>query len=197
MSEANQQEVVGQNPEGEKQAPNSIEERLNQLESTNKRLLNESKEWQKKYQLVKEDVDKKEKETLSAKEDWKGLLEKEKKTREELASKLNSMKNKTIHKALEFEIAKYAPDAQDFDLLKKAIPVDVISAVEQDDDILLEGVKEAIEKLKSEKPFMFKPKQIPGMAQGKPVHEAKQNGAKDLSKLSPAELASLLITRKV
>ncbi len=174
----------------------SIEERLAQLESTNKRLLEQSKEWKSKYQSVKEDVEKKEQETLSQKEDWKKLLEKERESHGALKDRLSKLKLKTINKALEFEIAKAAPDAQDIDLLKQALPRDVIDAVEEDDDIKLVGVKEAVEKLKGEKPFLFKPKQIPGMAQGKPAVDAS-GGKKDLSKLTPAELASLLITRKV
>jgi len=176
----------------------NFEDRLAQLEATNKRLLDESKTYKTKYQSLKDEADKKENEILTAKEDYKKLLEKEREKSQQLEGKLTKVKSKTLHKSLDIEVSRYAPDAHDLELVKQSLPRDVIDAVEQDDDYSVTGVKEAIEKLKTEKPFLFKAKSIPGMANGKPAaaQPAQQAGPKALKDMSPAQLANLLVSKQ-
>lgn len=182
--------------ETQKETKSSVEERLAQLEATNKRLLEESKVNKKKYQDEKEKNEQFEVKTLTEKEDYKKLLEKATMRTKELENKVATYKMKNLEKTLNYEITRHAPDAYDFELVKQALPRELIDAVEGDDDIQVIGVKEAIEKVKSEKPFLFKPKNIPGMASAKPASQTSQTTS-DLTKMSPQQLAALLAGKKL
>ena len=182
--------------ETQKETKSSVEERLAQLEATNKRLLEESKINKKKYQEEKDKNEQFEVKTLTEKEDYKKLLEKATKRAQELEQKVSGYKVKNLEKTLNYEVSRYAQDAYDLELVKQALPRELIDAVEDNDDIQVMGVKEAIEKVKSEKPFLFKPKTIPGMASAKPA--AQNTGSNvDLNKMSPQQLANILAGRKL
>lgn len=182
--------------ETQKETKSSVEERLAQLEATNKRLLEESKINKKKYQEEKDKNEQFEVKTLTEKEDYKKLLEKATKRAQELEQKVSGYKVKNLEKTLNYEVSRYAQDAYDLELVKQALPRELIDAVEDNDDIQVMGVKEAIEKVKSEKPFLFKPKTIPGMASAKPAAQTTGSTA-DLNKMSPQQLANILAGRKL
>ena len=184
----------GAAPTGEGQATNTtLEERLSQVEKTNQRLLAESKDYKTKYQTLKEEQEKKEKETLTQKEDWKKLLDQEREERAAERSKFKTFKHNTVSKLLEFEILKHAPDAQPeaIGLIKQSLPADMISAIEEDDEIKLTGVKEGIDKVKKEKTFLFKSQTVPQMMGAKPGSQNAQslNGsAKTLAQMNSEEV---------
>lgn len=169
----------------------SLDERLSQLEKTNQRLLSESKEYKTKYQSLKEEQEKKEKDLLTQKEDWKKLLEQERKERDDERQKFKRFKHHNLSKLLEYEVLKHAPDVQDVSLVKQALPSDMIDAFEQDDEIKFTGIKEGLERIKKEKPFLFKPQNIPQMTNSKPGGQTAQSlngGAKSLQQMTKEEL---------
>lgn len=184
-------------PQGEGQATNttstSLEERLSQLEKTNTRLLNESKDYKTKYQTLKEEQDKKENENLTQKEKWKELLDKERADRDAEKQQFVSFKKHNLSKLLEYEILKYAPDVQDVNLVKQALPADMVSAFEEDNEIKFTGIKESLEKIKKEKTFLFKAQNIPQMTSAKPGSQNAQslNGsAKTLNQMTSEEIVA-------
>lgn len=146
----------------------SVEERLAQMERTNLRLLNESKENKQKYQLLKDQKDKEEKEMLTQKENWKGLYELEKKNSDEREGKAQAFKQNAISKFLDYEILKHAPEAHDPKLIKQALDINLVSAIEEDNEIKFNGLAENIEKIKKEKTFLFKNQTVPQMTSVKP-----------------------------
>lgn len=192
--QATQTEVTA--PQGEGQTTStvqsgSLEDRLSQLEKTNQRLLNESKDYKTKYQSIKDEQDKKEKENLTQKENWKALLDKERQERDAERSQFQTFKKHNLSKLLEYEILKHAPDVQDVNLVKQALPVDMITAFEEDNEIKFSGIKEGLEKIKKEKTFLFKAQNIPQMTSAKPGSQNAQslNGtAKTLANMSKDEL---------
>lgn len=163
-----QTEVTAQPSESKATTEPTLEEKLAQLEKTNQRLLAESKDYKAKFQSIKDEVDKKEKENLTVKEDWKKLLEKERAERETERNNFKTFKHHNLNKLLEYEILKHAPDVQDVNLVKQALPTDMINAFEEDYEIKFSGIKEGLEKVKKEKTFLFKPTTIPQMTSAKP-----------------------------
>lgn len=166
-----------------------LSERLAQIEKTNQRLLAESKDWKSKYQTMVDKQAESEKEKLKEKEDWKAYYEKEK--TEWLTEKEKHLvfKKNTINKLLNSEIVTYAPEAHDIELVKQALPRDMVNAFEEDNEIKFSGIKEAVDRLKKEKAFLFKSQQVQQMVSGKPTpNNASLNGKKSLQDMSTDEL---------
>ena len=166
------------------------------LESTNKRLLEESKANKARNKELQDRLEKIENDALIKKENYKEYNDKLLVKVQEAEEKVKNIKVKALEKALDFEIAKYAPDAYKFDMVKQALPRDMLEAIEDGDDLQVTGVKEAIEKVRTENAFLFKQKSVPAQANGKPM-PSTTGGARSLDKLNPGELASLLAGRKL
>lgn len=168
----------------------ALEERLAQLEKTHQRVLAESKDWKVKYQSAQEKADQAEREMLTKKEDYKQLLEKERADWQKKEESFTTFKKHTVNKLLEAEIKATAPDVQDVELVKQALPRDLVNAYEEDLEIKFTGVKEGLEKMRKEKPFLFKPTHAPQMTSGKPAVGAKAlNGSgKSIHEMTREEL---------
>lgn len=188
------EQPIAENTQANTKDPNA--ELIAKLEATNRRLLEESKANKLKAQEYRQLIEKTETEALTKKEDYKQLLEKERQARIELEQKYKSVKLRNLDKTLDFELSKLAPDAYDINLVKQSLPRDQIDAIEEGEDFQIVGAKESIEKLRVEKPFLFKPKSIPSQASGKPV-ATTTGGQRSLSSMSPGELASLLAGKKL
>jgi hypothetical protein len=81
------------------------------------------------------------------------LLEKERNEFANERAQFQAFKKHNLSKLLEAEIVKYAPDAQDVNLVKQALPVDMINAFEEDFEIKFSGIKEGIDKIKKRNHF--------------------------------------------
>lgn len=173
----------------QKTSADDVTERLLQIEKTNQRLLAESKEWKSKYQTMVDKQAEAEKENLKEKEDWKSYYEKEKTDWLTEKEKHLVFKKNTINKLLSSEILTYAPEAHDIELVKQALPRDMINAFEEDNEIKFSGIKEAVDRLKKEKAFLFKTQNVQQMASGKPApSNTSLNGKKSLQDMSTDEL---------
>lgn len=193
------QDTATKEASAENNATESVEERLAKMESyvktlekSNSRLLKESKEHKDKHQSVLSEMEKKVSDEAVKKGDDKKLVELLQGKLKVQEEKLNRLASKNIEKTLKFELTKHASDAQDIELLKKALPMDMISGSEADDDYEITGVKEAIDKLRTDMPYLFKAKNVPAMASGKPNPQTA-GGAKPLTDLPASELAALLM----
>lgn len=193
------QDTATKEASAENNATESVEERLAKMESyvktlekSNSRLLKESKEHKDKHQSVLSEMEKKVSDEAVKKGDDKKLVELLQGKLKAQEEKLNRLASKNVEKTLKYELTKHASDAQDIELLKKALPMDMISGSESDDDYEITGVKEAIDKLRTDMPYLFKAKNIPAMANGKPNAQTA-GGAKPLTDMSPTELAALLM----
>ena len=128
---------------------------MDKLRSTNERLLNESKQNKAKYQGLRTEVDSRQQKSLEENEQWKELLEIEKNKSFEVQEQMKSMKQKVLQSNLHAEVAKHAKNAFDVN--------DVVSNLQSKKDMLnideenlrVDGIKEAVEIVMKEKPYLF------------------------------------------
>jgi len=145
----------------------AIMARMQKLEDTNSRLLEESKTNKSKYQGLKSDVEDKEKAQLTENEQWKELLEIEKNNRSNVELQLKDTKKSVLQKELNFKVASLAKDAHDVNDIISALPKDLISIDE--DSLSINGVDEAVNQVRESKPWLFVTETKSGMASARPV----------------------------
>ena len=149
---------------------NEVMSRLEKLESSNTRLLDESKAWKSKYQGLKGEIEEKETQIMTENNDFKSLYEK---TQEELAQEramgLERDRN-DLKSSLKFEVAKSARDAEDVDLLISAISSKKDGLAYDKEAGVWEGVDSVIGELRKEKPFLFSKERV-GLSNGRPLSE--------------------------
>lgn len=164
--------------EGQTNEPELVEEpkvdvddltaRMERMEASNKRLLEESKTWKTKYQDVRTAADDKVTEDLQQQNDFKGLYEKSQATNEELRIDLLETKKSGLETSLQFEVAKEGSDAEDIDILLAAVKTKKRDVLGYDKEARRwEGVGQAIEELRKSNPGLFK-SNVVGMENGRP-----------------------------
>lgn len=144
----------------------ALVQRIEQLESTNRRILDESKQYKDRFRSLKSEVESKEKAELEESENWKELLDMEKNKSHELNSKLQDFKRKSLQKEMMLQVAKRVPDAYDVDDIIKTLPRDVLSIDEE--SLEIKGVDEAVTFIREKKPWMFKQEKSTGQIAGRP-----------------------------
>lgn len=158
-----------------------VAEQVEQLKGSNERILAESKDWKSKYQNLKSEQEQSHRETLEQNGETEKLLEIEKNRVHELQLKLQEKEKKALKKDLDFEVAKYANDAQDVDLVIKSLTPDMVSYDEEQGKVV--GVQDAVSKLREEKPFLFKKAAASGMVDGRPSRPVdKETPLSEMSK---------------
>jgi hypothetical protein len=145
------------NVESQEQAPEvnieALMARLEKLENTNSRLLDESKTNKSKYQSLRSEVDSKQQVQLEESENWKELLEIEKNKGFELQENNKKIKQNVLKQKLNFEVAKHAKNAFDVTDVINSLDKNLLSIDEESLDI--GGIKEAVESVMSNKPHLF------------------------------------------
>ena len=149
-------------------------ERVNQLESTNQRLLGESKDNAEKYRKVRDQEDSRKKLELEEQENWKGLLDKEKDDKFQLEAKYKDLKKNALKKDLDFTVAKLidsplAEGASVDDIIHHVLETGVVEISDDESEFL--NVADAYNKVKESKRFLFDSKKAP-MANAVPGQNA-------------------------
>jgi len=169
---------MSENVEGQDQQPEQVTEpavdvealvqRVEALENSKDRLLQESKQWKAKYQSVKTEAENKEHEAMAQNNDFKGLYEKTINQVEELKNQLVQEKKSKLEAGLKYEVAKHGKDAEDVDILLAAVKTKKRDVVGFDADAgAWQGVDSAIDELRKTNPGLFK-HSVPGMETGRP-----------------------------
>lgn len=140
--------------------------RLEKLEGSNNRLLEESKTWKSKYRTLSGDVEAREKAELEKTENWKDLLEIEKNKRAEYEMQLKDTKKSVLQKELGFKVASFAKDAHDVNDVISSLPKDLLSIDEE--SLAVSGVSEAVNHVREHKPWLFMKEQKSGMSSARP-----------------------------
>lgn len=181
-SEETKQETVTQ--------PDDVMAKLKALEATNARLLKESQEHKLKAKSLLSEKEEKEKTELEGKEKYKEAYILAQKKLQEKDSQLAQLKRVNINKTIDAELAKLASDAHSVDAVKKLINTDILDIVEENDDIKISGLKEALDVARKDMPYLFKAASQaktmsakPGVTKPEPL---------DLSKMDAKSLANLL-----
>lgn len=185
-----QKETTGQNVEAktEESEPTpainieALQARLEKLESTNERLLNESKTYKNKYQGLRNDVETKQKTQLEESENWKELLDIEKNRAFELEEKHKSMQKNVLRQKLNFEVARHAKNA--FDVNDVINSLDRNSLHIDEENLEVGGIKEAVELVMKSKPHLFNTGVKPhGMGERPPENYKPEEKEKSLAEL--------------
>ena len=171
-----------QKPTEEQVDVQALLKRVEQLEASKERILEESKQYKNKYRELRNNVETEQKQKLEESENWKELLDIEKNRAHTLNEELASTKKRVLKKELNFQVARYASDAFDVDDVINSLPKDMIE-IDQE-SLSVKGVDTAVSFLKEKKPYLFNTGKKPGMASSRPVSD---NGKKDLSQLSKQE----------
>jgi hypothetical protein len=127
--------------------------RIEKLESTNTRLLDESKTNKGKYQNLRNEVDTKQKTALEESENWKELLEIEKNKAFELQENNKKIKQNVLKQKLNFEVARHAKNAFDVTDVINSLDKNLLSIDEE--SLEIGGIKEAVESVMNVKPHLF------------------------------------------
>lgn len=143
--------------------------KLAQAEKTNQRLLSESKENKAKAQFAKEELEKREMETLTKSKDHEKINEMLKSQLDSERTQAKSFKKTVVSKLLDAEIMRLVPDVLDVHLFKQSLPADLINVIEEDNEIKFTGLAEGAEHVKKTKPFLIKSNSNIQMVTGKPA----------------------------
>lgn len=157
----------------------SLMARMEQLEQTNQRILDESKQYKNKYRSLRDEVESKEKQKLEESENWKELLDREKNEKSQLAEMVKTYKSKTLKQNINFEVARLAPNAFDINDVINNLPKDMLQIDEE--NLSVKGIDAAVNYVKEKKPFLFNTKQASAMVTDRPNAD---NGQVSFDKLS-------------
>jgi len=140
--------------------------RMEKLEQTNARLLDESKSYKEKYRTVVSEVENKEKAKLEESENWKELLDREKNEKHQLKDQLSVYKKNIAKKDLHFKVASVAKDAFDITDVISSLPKDMLSLDEE--SLEFGGIDEAVNFVKEKKPWLFNSGKSAGQTGARP-----------------------------
>lgn len=145
----------------------ALMKRVEQLESSNNRLLDESKSWKEKYQSERSVREKDTEKKLTENEQWKELVEIEKNKRFELESKVKDLTTLSMQKDLKYKVASLAKDAHNVEDVVAAVSRSGMLELDKDSGTI-RGIEEAYNRIREEKPYYFDLAKKSGMSAGKP-----------------------------
>lgn len=158
-------------PEGEQETKidlDALTSRMERLENSNTRLLEESKSWKAKYQGVQSKVEQQQTTEMQEANDFKGLYEKQLEKVDSLEEDLKTQQKSKLESSLMYEVAKNAKDAEDTDLLLAAVKLKQKDLLGYDRELgTWKGVDDAVDALRVSNPGLFI-KEKTGMVNGRP-----------------------------
>lgn len=197
MSE-NQHEGVTNEAEGQGLDVNELVAQINQLKSTNERLLNESKQYKTRKSEVEElQSQLKEYETKKLEEqgNWQEMLKREQEEKSQLQARLQKQQNEILKGNVYNAVANVAKDAHDIsDLLAQS---EYANTIEVDEDSLKpsqESIDTFVNSLREKKPYLFRPQKVAPMADAKPSVQ-KEAPKKSAGNMNKNELADAMKQR--
>lgn len=160
----------------------SLKQENESLKKKNGDLIGENKKYRTRAQNAETERERVAREELEEKGKFKELLEKEKVDKKEIEIKLKEFQKKSVLNAINYEVSKYAPDAEDVDLVINALK---IAEDEIDWDTgRVSGISNKVDELRKTKKFLFKTA-VPGMNNKVPM--GGETKPKDFNELSTSE----------
>jgi hypothetical protein len=145
--------------EGQKVDVTEIQKRLEQLESSYSRVLNESKEHKTKAQEYKAKLEEIEKKGIETSGDVQKQLEYERKEREKIEKEAKALKNKTLDYTIRNTVSKFAKDVHSIDdLLNQPDFTHILRAGIDKENLTVDenAAKEFVNKVTEAKPYLKK-----------------------------------------
>ncbi len=150
---------------------NALKDQFAQLQSTNERLLTESKKHKSTAKKLMDEQDERERSELEAKGEIEELLKRERDKRLEVETKYKTAQKKNLLKSIQIEVSRHAGDAYDVR--------DVLNSLDLTEDMVdvetgeVKGVASMVDDLRKNKAYLFK-SGAPGMNQKVPKYEDKE-----------------------
>lgn len=167
-----------------------VTKRLKELESSNDRLVKESKDWKAKYQTVAQEKEETERKKAEESGDLAKQLEIERKEKEKLANDNKSIRGKTLKANIRSEVSKLAKDVHDLDdflnqpqfakLLEEGIDTENLT-------VSRDAAKNYVNAVLAAKPYMKKIVEQAHVDANKPNGKGANNG-KDYSKMTSKQI---------
>lgn len=175
--------------EGQKVDVAEVMKRLEQLQGSYDRVLEESKSNKSKAQEYRSKFEEAEKKKLEDSGDIAKLLDMERKTREEKEKEVKSLKNSILHQKIRESVSRHAGDVHDLDILVNLpeLAPFLKSAIREDLTIDDSLVKDGVNKAKESKPFVFKHTQKAGVDSTRPNSNGTIKSANEIGDLKKGE----------
>lgn len=171
--------------EPEKIDVSALQEKIKALESSLERVEGESKKHASKYRTLRDSVEEEKKKELEQSENWQKRFEMEREANEKLKADFEGLKENSLYQDLNYQVSKYAPDARKMERVVSAI-LDGKGLTVSENGMSFDGVPEAIELLRNEEEYLFKPKQPANMVNKNPSAKAP-NSATSIKEMSAAQ----------
>ncbi len=145
----------------------ALQEQLAKFESSNARLLDESKENKNKYQTLKSERENEERTKLEEDGNLSELVAELKNEIHGLKVENRGVKVTSAANALRVEVAKHANGVIDVDDVVRNLDRSLLSLDEE--NLTYGGVQEAVAKVKKDRPHYWNSKPVSGMVGGRPI----------------------------
>lgn len=189
MQEQTQHEGASNSENSEQVSEKDLLAQIEQLKSTNERLLQESSKYKTRKSEVdeiREQLESYKKKELEQKGNFQEMLKMEQEKRMQLQNELEQRDKKLLKSNIFNAVSNYAKDAYDVnDLLAQR---DYASMIEIDEDNLepvAASIQRFVDTLKEEKKYLFKGNKVASMADTKPAIDKPI--AKNLAQMSDQE----------
>jgi hypothetical protein len=173
----------------------ALAEQLKALQSTNARLLEESKKAKEQYKTASSLVEQAEREKLEKEGNYQGLLESERKRAEKLETENKTVKQKVLKSNIQATIARLAGEVHSLDdvLNQPSFSHILNKGINSDELTLSEDVaKEYLNELFTAKPYLKKSTQNTNVVNNKPSYQTGNGGVKPVSEMDASEIEKLL-----
>jgi len=194
MSDDNKQ-GEGSKPDGERSTVDVSEvlKRIEQLESTNNRLLDQSKKWKDQAADFKSKFDEAERLKVESSGDAKAQVDYERKQREKVLEDYKKLREKTLDQSIRSAVTKYAKDAHNHDdiINRREFRDSVKTGIDPENMTVNEDViKDAVNLVLEKYPYLNKNTQQVGVDSTKPNYKSVSNKS-DFSGKSSAEIMQI------
>lgn len=166
MSHEDVTEVEGQKPELNTE---ELLAQLEQLKSTNERLLKESKEAKSKWKSVMTEAEERKLAELKAKEDYKSLYEQTSQEKSNYQKQLEDLKSQTMYNSIKFQVARMCPDAHDVEDVINKVKISPTMVNPETGEV--DGINSQIDEVRKKYAYLFK-KDIAPMNNNHPSYKS-------------------------
>ena len=174
-NEGSAQAGEGQENQTENVSVSDLMKKVEALEASNKRLLEESKGYKEKYRKTAEEVSETEKKIALEKGDLQKLLELTRNELNEKKSEIESMREKVIGQEIQKTVSQFASDAINLeDVLAQSAYVPILKEAVDKEALAVspEKAKQFVDEVRKAKPYLFKSASQPGVVTKKPNGQA-------------------------
>jgi len=171
-----------QEPQGERTEENKKDINLEAMQSKLQRLEDESKKYKKLFQDRNSKLEEIERSRVEKDGTWEEKLEAERKRATQLQETLKQREENLLMSNIRSTFSEIAKDAHNVDdLIKEDSLLDSVKIDEETFSIDKDSAKEAINRLREGKPYLFGAKKLAKQAEGQPRPDMREKSLNDMT----------------